>query len=259
MTRYLAHAIIADWLLAADELWLWCGLRETEDEMNAEKRPLGLLGAVLALGFLVPLFPRQAQTAPTPTTATQPPATPYIASPVSGQNLQGAVGIIGSTVADGFISYTLEFGYLDDPSRTWFEITSARQSIANDVLGVWETQGLTDGNYRLRLRVFTISGEPRRFVLEDVRIRNYTPTDTATPTLKLEPTQPSSPTMTPTPSATDTLAPTETAPPLPTPTLLPPNPVEVSSSQIRSSALRGAAAAVILFAVFGLALRLRRS
>ena len=204
-------------------------------------------GLVAGLGLIV-----LALVAPRLVSA-QTPLPPYITVPQHGETVQGTVDITGSTEVAGFTSYIVDFTYQGDQTRTWFEIQSSAQSVPGGVLGRWDTSQITDGDYRLRLRVFTAGGESKRFIVESVRVRNYTPLDTATPS--------ESPTLTstPLPTATATLAPTGTAAPYPTPLPLPGNPAEVKPRQITAYVSKGALAAVVLFAIFGLFVRLRRS
>lgn len=216
-----------------------------------------LLGLIGLLGTLVPstrqsLAVAAQEVGPSSTPAATPPAPPFISSPAAGQNVQGSVGISGSTAVQGFSSYVVEFAYQDDQTRTWFMIQTNNQSVSEGILARWDTQGITDGDYRLRLRVFTAAGNVQRYVVENVRVRNYTAVDTSTPT----PTA----TLTITPSPTATLVATETltSTPFPTPTSHPANPVIVTDRQIASSVVRGAVAVVALFAIFGLFIRLRR-
>jgi hypothetical protein len=225
------------------------GLRWKNAEMQTRsdvRFPL-LLSLIAGLGVILLTLasPRHS--------SAQAPSPPYITFPQDGGTLQGTVEITGSTDVVGFTSYTLDFTYQADETRTWFEIQSSAQSVAGGPLARWDTSQITDGDYRLRLRVFAAGSEPKRFIVQNVHVRNYTPADTSTPTLS--PTA----TITPTPTATATLAPTATATAYPTPSPLPPNPAEVTPVQIGSYVARGGLAAIALFAIFGLFVRLRRS
>lgn len=237
--------------------------------LNAS-RLIAIPGLTLALGLILPgpsrpdsspLRGEQIQSAETATPTVVPtlPIPPFISSPVAGENLQGVVVISGSTAVLGFTSFTIDFAYIDDTTRTWFVIASGGQSSSNGVLGRWDTAQITDGNYRVRLRVFTARGETKRFLVEDVRVRNYTPTDTATPTMLSTALPTLTMTNTSEPTVTRTSVPTMTVTPFRSPTPLPSNPAEVSPGQISLNAARGAAAAVLLFAIFGLFIRLRRN
>jgi hypothetical protein len=211
-----------------------------------------ILGLIL-LGLTTPGQASAQDPLSTPSGTPAPPVPPFITFPENGQTVQGLVEITGSTDLAGFTSYMLEFGYQEDETRTWFEIQSSSQNVPSGVMARWDTRQITDGDYRLRLRVFAAGNESKRFIVENVRVRNYTPLDTLTPT--------ASPTVTPTPppTATITLAPTLTATPYPTPSPLPRNRAEVTPVQITTNVAKGALAAIALFAIFGLFIRLRRS
>ena len=206
--------------------------------------------------FLVPaLRPQEAwaqseTTSATPTSTLQTP--PYISHPVQGQNVQGNVVITGSTDIQGFVSFSVDFSYQGDQSHAWFGIQSGNQSVSAGTLARWDTHLITDGDYRLRLRVITSTGDVQRFIVEDIRVRNYTAADT--PTAQPSPTL----TLTPFPTATRTAAPTSTSTPYATPSQLPVNPIEVTSGNIGGSVGRGVLAAILLFGIFGLLILLRR-
>jgi len=217
-----------------------------------------LPGLIFSLGIVVVALTRPGLALAqdpfaTPSQSPTLSAPPFISFPESGQPVQGFVEITGSTDIPGFQSFTLDFTYQDDRTRTWFEIESSGQNVSAGVLGSWDTRQIGDGDYRLRLQVFAATGETKRFVVGNVRVRNYTPLDTATPTL--------TPTIsaTPFPTPTTTLTPTLTVTAFPTPSPLPRNRAEVTSDQITTNLARGAIVAIALFAVFGLIIRLRRA
>ena len=192
------------------------------------------------------------QSAATPTTSSTIISPPFLSVPSRGQNVKGVVDITGSTLVDGFTSFIVDFAYSQDKTNTWFEIQSSNQNIASGVLARWDTQSITDGDYRLRLRVFTTLGEPKAYVVEDVHVRNYTATDTPLPLMTITP----APTETTTPLASIPETVTSTSFPRPSP--LPGNPVQVTGGQIISSIARGVTAIAVLFLFFGLLMRLRR-
>jgi hypothetical protein len=187
-------------------------------------------------------------------------AAPIISSPAPGSILRGLVDILGTSAVDGFFSAELSFAYASDPAQTWFLITSLDVPTSDGLLAQWDTNLVTDGDYDLRLRVTLQDGTTLETFVTGLRIRNLTPTETATP----------SPTFTPVPTLTPefdetpvpTLAPTLPAPPTatrkPSPTPLPPNPAAVTQPEITSSLTRGLLAAFLAFIVIGLFLRLRR-
>jgi len=119
------------------------------------------------------------------------------------------------------------------------------------MLAQWDTTGLSDGEYVLRLRVELQDGLSLEVQVPGLRVRNYTPVETATP----EPTVPQ-------PEAVETMPPTAfpafTPAPLPTLTALPGNPVEIASTQVFASLASGALFTALSFLVFGLFLWIRR-
>jgi len=177
-----------------------------------------------------------------------------ISSPFEKEYIQGVVTISGSVTILGFSSYELSFAYENDTTQTWFELTSSTLPVFEGELGTWDTTTLTDGDYNLRLQVFLLDGTTQEIVVNDLRVRNYTPIPTATPTATSTPVV-----QFVAPTAQLILPVLATATPsLPTPTPFPPNPASLSESSISSALGRGAAAALLLFVVFGLLLRLRR-
>lgn len=177
-----------------------------------------------------------------------------ISSPSEAEYVQGVVTISGSATVLGFSSYELSFAYENDPTQTWFQLTSSSLPVFEGELGTWDTTTLTDGDYILRLQVFLLDGTVQETTVSNVRVRNYTPIPTDTPT----------PTSTPVvqfaaPTAQLILPASATVTPsMPTPTPLPPNPAGLEETSIFGALGRGAALAVLLFVVLGLLLRLRR-
>ncbi len=177
-----------------------------------------------------------------------------ISSPSDGQIVQGMVVVSGSVTELGFSSYELSFAYADDPTQTWFVLTTSSLPVFESELGTWDTTILTDGDYNLRLRVFLLDGTVQETTVSGLRVRNYTPVPTAT--------------FTPTPTAVVQFAPptaqliapsvATATPSLPTPTPLPPNPASLQDASISGALGRGAILALLLFLGFGLLLRLRR-
>ncbi|MGE5248958.1 MAG: hypothetical protein ACM3QS_01990 [Bacteroidota bacterium] len=192
----------------------------------------------------------------------QPPA-PAITAPVSGQVLQGSVTVVGTVDAQNFSSAELAFAYASDPTDTWFPIQVLAQPAADAPLGTWDTSGLTDGDYRLRLRVYLLDGSIQDSVVEELHVRNQAPPATGTPTAAQLP-----PTWTPSPSPEPDLAtgipvsPTNPAPTAapgrPTPLPLPSNPAAITVQSVYSNFGRGALIALLLFGLLALLFRLRR-
>lgn len=199
--------------------------------------------SLLALFLLLPAAPALAQT---PSVA--------IVSPQTGQAVQGVVTIRGTSAADGFLSAEVSFSYAGDAAGTWFLIAVSDQPVTDGALALWDTTVITDGDYTLRLRVFLADGTFLEALVPDVRVRNYTPTETPIPPT---PTITPSPTRTPLlPTATATPIPSAT--PLPTPTALPPNPAVLSPASVYAGLGYGALTVLLLFILFGAYLSLRR-
>lgn len=142
--------------------------------MRINKRFLVMTGSVL-IPLSLSLLPYQRGSA-------QAPGYADISSPVDGQAIQGLFTIEGSASHPFFESYDLAFAYQNDPTQTWFMIADpVTQPVANGPLALWDTSGLTDGNYRLRLRVFLNNGNILPVIIENVRVRNYSAVETSPP------------------------------------------------------------------------------
>lgn len=186
----------------------------------------------------------------------QTPVTSGISAPTDGQTLQGQVPVRGTTDVPNFSSAEVAFAYTSDPTQTWFTIQTASLPVRGDVITIWDTTLITDGDYLLRLRVNRIDGSTQDTV-ETVHVRNYTPIPTATPAVTA--TQPA---VVEVPTAIIIL-PTETptaepVAPAASPSPLPPNPAGITSSEIFSGFWRGALLVGVLVLVFAAIVRLRR-
>ena len=177
-----------------------------------------------------------------------------ILSPTQGQPLQGSVPIVGNTSLEGFKSAELTFSYSNDPTNTWFLIANTEETTSAGKIADWDTTTLTDGNYTLRLTITKQDGSQAVVVVPGLRIRNYSPIETATPTPPL-PSATSAPGDTPVPTATS--LPSPTLIPL-TSTPLPSNPVALSPLEVGMSISQGILAVFVAFAVFGIVLAVRR-
>ena len=172
---------------------------------------------------------------------------------MAGLKLSGVVKITGTIALDGWSSYELDFSYASDSTNTWFSFAGGSSPLAGTALVDWDTTKLSDGDYNLRLRVFSPGGSPQDGFAYGLRVRNYT-ADTPVATLTFTPTvTPSLIPATAVPTFTSTLTPTI----YPTPTALPANPASLSAGEITFSLVRGALVTVLLFGVFGLFVRLR--
>ena len=123
---------------------------------------IGLLASLLALSL--PLVQAQDQ------------GLAIIMTPLDGATVGGIVPILGTATHPQFLRYELAFGYSPNPTDTWFTIQEpVKTPVVNEVLWRWDTTGLTDGVYTLRLRVYWTE---RLFVeafARDVHIQNATP------------------------------------------------------------------------------------
>jgi hypothetical protein len=213
---------------------------------------------VLILSLLVTLMPHLASAEGNLYTNIQPGGviTAAIDSPSAGQAVQGAVVIRGSSAVDGFQSYEIDFAPATDPTQTWSLIKSSTEPIQDGILAVWDTNSISDGDYNLRLLISKVDGSQSLVTVTDVRVRNYTLMDRGvpTPTIMYVTLGPGTPTSTPIPQ--DTQTPSMT--PLPsTPTPLPPNPAEVTGSQVMSTLGKGAAISIALLLILGVYVGLR--
>lgn len=178
-----------------------------------------------------------------------------ITRPQSGDTLRGQVEISGGMDIAGFVFAELAFSYAaSDFGDVWFPIQTFSQPPAGSVLAVWDTTAITDGDYRLRLRVFLEDGSAQETIVSNLKVRNDAPEATATPT---EDPFPSFRATTPPPVRVE---PTPTAPPVqPSLTPMPANPASVTTDSIGAALGRGALTALGLFAFVALLLRLRKT
>jgi hypothetical protein len=102
-----------------------------------------------------------------------------ITSPQPGEAVQGLTQITGSISADEYSSYQLGFRFAAATSdESWFTIIRSDQLPQTEVLGEWDTSALTDENYDLRLVAFRTDGSSQNYLVENIRVRNYTPIET---------------------------------------------------------------------------------
>ncbi|HET59935.1 MAG TPA: hypothetical protein ENN32_06165 [Chloroflexi bacterium] len=97
-----------------------------------------------------------------------------LTEPVNGSILQGNVLIRGNTDVAGFKSFALEFAHESGTNdTTWFLLHESNERIAEGILTTWDTQQITDGDYRLRLTVFFEDDRPQYDYATDLKVRNY--------------------------------------------------------------------------------------
>ncbi len=188
----------------------------------------------------------------TATPTPSPTAIPVsVLSPQAGQAVQGVVPVTAYTQVDGFLSSELYFGYSADTTGTWFLIARQDTRLDGALFASWDTTTITDGNYNLRLVVTIQDQTPIIYLVEALRVRNYSPVETDTPT--------PSPTSQPGNLPTQTPSPLPTLTPLPpTPTPLPTNPAVLNGGRFGRSAGAGILGALAAFLLLGLYLAVRQ-
>ncbi len=102
-------------------------------------------------------------------------------TPRPGEAVQGQVTIAGNVDLEGFQSYEVSFAYQRDDTNTWFLIGRGDQIVRGGTLATWDTTTITDGQYRIRVRVYLTEGKMAETIVPQVRVRNYTPIETNTP------------------------------------------------------------------------------
>jgi len=121
--------------------------------------------------------------------------TPLIETPKNGQTIRGVITIKGSLNISKFEKYEVSFAYMNDVTDTWFILNNSSDNPRNRELGFWDTSKITDGDYKLRIKVITSSYAERTTIVEDLKVRNYTSSDdneisnNSLPTIKPQITQ----------------------------------------------------------------------
>ena len=185
---------------------------------------------------------------------------PAISVPVAGQTLSGQVSVVGTADAPNFASAELAFAYAADPTGTWFLLARPTQPVQESTLAAWDTTQISDGEYSLRLRVYSQDGTFQDFTVTGLQVRNNAPP--ATPTSQPAETVPASTEESPLvveSAPAPTASPAPVSPSGPTPEPLPANPAALRVDQINFYLMRGALLAFAVFVVLGLFLRLRRN
>lgn len=176
----------------------------------------------------------------------QVPGYAEITAPATGQVVSGIVTIEGTAAHPEFLRYDLAFAFPNDPTDTWFAITEAVETPVHDSrLGIWDTSGITEGEYDLRLRVWTSSGEPLMAEVTQIRLGRTGPSPSASTAVG----QSSA-----TPNPTATVA-AEGPAPVSTLAAPPTTPARLGRSQIAFGL--GAAAAIAMLAGLAIYGRLR--
>ena len=98
-----------------------------------------------------------------------------ILGPAEGQVVAGVVTITGVAASPAFQRYEIEFGYEPNPTDTWFPIQDpALTPQPGGTLAVWDTaaQGVADGVYVLRLRLYRVDGSFIEAFAHNIILRN---------------------------------------------------------------------------------------
>lgn len=118
---------------------------------------------------------------PAAVAAFQVPGSVEITRPVPGQTVSGLVTLEGSAAHPEFVRYDLAFAYANDATPTWFILA---ETVATQVyggrLGIWDTTGISEGEYDVRLRVWTSAAEPLVAYLRGIHVARGVPPATAT-------------------------------------------------------------------------------
>ncbi|MFM8321252.1 MAG: hypothetical protein ACKOC5_10085 [Chloroflexota bacterium] len=237
------------------------------------------LGRVFVLLLLVGLLARLPVRPALAQTATPPPGL-ALAAPLHGQALQGRVPVQvslppGLPGGQPFVSLEVAFAYAGRAASPgdWFLIYEANlgqeAGLFEQPLAQWDTGTISDGLYTLRVTLLSEDGTRQVLQAGDLRVRNYTPVETATPS-PLPPASPTPPPARPvtrTPAAAGTqdagadgaaLTPSPTAAPV-TPAAAPQrNPAELELPEVWLNGGRGALAVLGLFALGALYTLVRR-
>ncbi len=181
---------------------------------------------------------------------------PQIVSPTDGQYLQGQVPVKVTTDVPNFTAAELDFAYASDSAPNWFPIQTASLPVTGQVMAIWDTTSITDGDYILRLQV-TLADSSTQDVTATVHVRNYTALPTPTPAVTDTPTPfvevPTAIVIVPTGTATAV-----PPPPPATPTALPPNPAGVTAREVFSGFWKGALLVGVVVVLLAALMRLRR-
>jgi hypothetical protein len=176
--------------------------------------------------------------------------TASLASPSTGQVVQGSVVIRGSTVVDGFKSEVVDITYSGDPTSTRLLLQETTIPVQDGILAVWDSNTIIDGDYNLRHLISKVDGNQSEVMVTGLRVRNHLHIEINPPSPPGTDVTLGSETITYTSSDQETLPPVE-ASLLSTPTPLPANPAEVTASQVAVYFGFGAALSLSLLVLLG--------
>jgi hypothetical protein len=170
--------------------------------------------------------------------------------PVTGEHIQGAVVIRGSTPNSGMRSYEVGYAQSSDPNQNWVLIQEGTTPIQDGILAVWDTTYLPDGEYNLRLLINQTNGDQSVTNMYNLIVQNDLSGQIADATPTAWYANLPSPSATPTTRMKATLN-DEAAYLSPTPTSLPDNPVEISPDKVMTSLGIGAILSISAFLIIG--------
>jgi hypothetical protein len=99
------------------------------------------------------------------------PEPPRVDVPLPGDVVRGVVGIAGSTDVEGFENSEVFFGF--SPAGAWFSLGMQNNPVNNQIITNWDTTGIPDGKYRIRVVVTKSDGSQTEIVVDDIRVSNY--------------------------------------------------------------------------------------
>ncbi len=131
-----------------------------------------------------------------------------ITSPAQNETVAGVVNITGTAAHPQFARYEIAFAYDPNPTDTWFELQPPSETqITNNLLAAWDTTGIADGTYMIRLRVYAgDSDTPEETIVRGIKIQNTAP-PTPLPTPTGEAATPTATAILPTATLVSTLTP----------------------------------------------------
>lgn len=120
-----------------------------------------------------------------------------INSPQPFSTLRGVISINGTATHPSFQRFQLYFRSESVPDEWHFMFEQTNQ-VSNGLLGTWDTRGVPDGTYALRLRVVRVDGNYDEKEINGLLVANTRPVDTPTPDATPTVPEPAAPTATPT-------------------------------------------------------------
>jgi|SRR5581483_2751490 hypothetical protein len=145
-----------------------------------------------------------------------------ILAPQSGAAVSGIVQIEGTaSLGADFQYYKLEVAPVG--TEAWGDLVGeAREQVVNGQLGVWDSAGVADGAYTIRLRVVDPTGNYCEAMVTNIQVQNSVPTAVPTPEFTITPTE-APPIQNAVPTAVPTVSAEGTPSPGPSPTLVRPS------------------------------------